>query len=246
MRPLHRSTGRPAARAAGLCGLLALLLVPLAATAAPTGDGQGPAADRRGIWRTTCEARGPAPACTVTARPSYADNRGGSGRVSVNLRHDSECTSLHVGFDRDIDVQRPVLLQIDDGPVYGFFTNRELSDLARAVDAGTTARPGDVAPEFAAFLNEVAAGSYGTGAGAAEELVARFAMLKESRRLGVACPSAERLLPLLRAGHVLRLSFHIRRNEPAAPYHWPAFDRREVTVSLEGLDELLETLVTVP
>ncbi|ACJ00825.1 hypothetical protein [Rhodospirillum centenum] len=245
--PFPRRPAMPAFRPAALAMMLWLTAMPAAATDGPAArDGSRQEQARQGVWHATCDGRGAARICSVTARHAYADHRGGRGRVSITLRRDSACTSLHVGFDRDIDVRRPVLLQVDDGPVHGFHTDRELGALARAVDEGPSAPRTPMAPAFTAFLEEVATGRLAPGTDAASELVARFALLKETRRLGVACPGTDRLLPELHRGRMLHLSFHVRREEEPAPYHWTVFDRRTLSVPLAGLDILLDSPAPLP
>lgn len=245
--PFSRRPAAAAFRPAALAVMLGLTALPAAAADGPApSDGGRPEQARQGIWHATCDGREAARTCTVSARPAYADHRGGRGRVSITLRRDSACTSLHVGFDRDIDVRRPVLLQVDDGPVHGFHTDRELVALARAVDEGPSALRTPMAPAFNAFLEEVATGRLAPGTDAASELVARFALLKETRRLGVTCPGTDRLLPELRRGRMLHLSFHVRREKEPAPYHWTVFDRRTVSLPLEGLDILLDSPAPLP
>lgn len=195
-------------------------------------------------WSAVCPRKGPDGFCTVTATPAYGDNRGGRERVTVSLRHDAQCTSLHVGFDRAIDLSRPVQLRVDDGPVQAFYTPEQLNDLADAVDAGRRAELGE--PGFAAFLTEVAAGEVQAGEPAAAEMLARFARIKESRRLGVACEAMARLLPQLRKGSLLRLTFHVATAAEPEPYHWPALGRREVVVPLQSLAPILDSLPPTP
>ncbi len=228
---------RPAALAA--CLATALLLGAAPARSAPP---QAPeAAEKPGPdWSAVCPRKGPDGFCTITATPAYGDNRGGRERVTVSLRRDAQCTSLHVGFDRAIDLSRPVLMRVDDGPVQAFYTPKQLNDLADAVDAGQRANLGE--PGFAAFLTEIAAGQVAAGEPAAAEMLARFARIKESRRLGVACEAMARLLPQLRAGSLLRLSFHVVTPSEPEPYHWPALGRREVVVPLQSLAPILDSL----
>jgi len=191
-------------------------------------------------WQQVCQDGPRGRFCALTLEERFPENRGGSGRVTVSVRRDADCTSLHVGFDRAIDLARPVTMQVDGGPAEGFYTGDELNELARAVDSGEA--PGGVRPEFAAFWREVAAGSLGDASAAARELVARFARVKNADRLGVACPVADRLLPRLLAARSLRLTFHVDTGRPLEVYHWPALNRREVTIPLERLAAALDAL----
>lgn len=197
-------------------------------------------------WSMRCTGDPGARRCTISARPDYADNRGGKGRLTVALRADAGCTTLHVEFDRAIDVRRPVLMRVDGGPVRAFHTAPALSAMARQLDEGLAPALLDgTGPDAAAidgFWRDISTGRIRQGAQAAEELVARFALVKEEHKLGVGCQSMARLLPELRRGSHLRLSFHLARPGPRAVYHWPALDRREVVIPISGLAGLLESV----
>jgi len=248
--PMRERPARRSARTARMSGAISVILAPLI-LAGPMSLGVSPAwaADKKpagtaATWQAECPEGPRGRFCAVTALPPYAENRGGRGRISVTLRRDAECTSLHVGFDRRIDVTRPVHLRVDDGPARAFYTSRQLNDLARAVDEGASAAVGTAdghVPEFSAFLQEIGNRRLASSE-AASELLARFAHVKDSQRLGIACPAAERLIPELLKGRTLRLSFHLAPVERAQPYHWPAFDRREVAVPLDELAGILASL----
>jgi hypothetical protein len=162
----------------------------------------------------------------------------------VALRLDAQCTSLHVSFDAPILVRRPVGLSIDGGPRQTFYTNRELTLLARAIDDGI--EPGWGPPEFMSFYCEVAADYRDDVQAAGSELIARFAWIKEPRRIGVACSATARLLPALRAGHLLALDFHTEPRESGAAWYWPQLDARGASVPLDGLAAALDSLTRAP
>ncbi|HYC02026.1 MAG TPA: hypothetical protein VED40_01960 [Azospirillaceae bacterium] len=218
--------------------LSALLALPAAAAPVPE-----PVPDQPGGWRTACQQGPRGSFCTLMLEQTYAENRGGRGTVTLSLRRDTDCTSLHVAFERDIDVGRPVALQLDGGAPEPFYTGEELNLLARIVDA-ETADAGHLAatPEVAAFIDDARLGKLGDADAAASEMVARFARVKSPDRLGVACPVTARLLPRLREARTLRLSFSVAAPGQPEPYHWPALNRRVVEVPLDRLAEALDAL----
>lgn len=179
--------------------------------------------------------------CTVSVVQPFADNRGGLGELSISVVRDAACTSLHIVFDEPITPARPVMLTVDGAPPQRFYTPRQLSDLASALDdtgqpdAVPDARP----PEFARFLTQVAEGVI-ADEDAGPEMLKRFAAIKEPRRIGLTCGPMERLLPLIRSDRPLRLEFQRQGNSTTQVYHWPRLDRRTVEFRLGGLLEALD------
>ncbi|HYD30579.1 MAG TPA: hypothetical protein VEB64_06930 [Azospirillaceae bacterium] len=187
-------------------------------------------------WKSLCSGNGAERRCTASMRQSYLNTLGGLNQVTVSLMRENGCETLHVVFDRPVDMNRPVGLAVDGGDVAYFYSGDELAGLARALDEGTEA-PAEGPPEFTAFLGEVDGAKF-TDPGA--EMVARFARLKEPLRLGMACAATSRLMPSLRAGRMLHLAFSARPGNRAQPYHWPRLRNRAVDIPLEGLFATLD------
>jgi len=188
----------------------------------------------------TCAGDGMGRRCTAAAIQDFANNRGGQSALSLNAVRDATCTTLHIVFDGPIDVKRPVTLSVDGAPPQQFYTPDELTELARALDDGartitdTGADAGGTPPEFARFLTQVSTGAI-KDSDAGQEMLNRFAAIKETRRVGLACGPMERLLPLIRAGHSLRLEFQVDARTATQVYHWPKLDSRVVELRLDGL-----------
>jgi hypothetical protein len=189
-------------------------------------------------WTRSCTGNGSARRCVASFKQKIPDYRKGSSGVTVMIRQDTGCHSLHIVFDAPIAVDRPVRLTIDGGPRIGFYTNPQLVRLARAVDDGV--EPRGLPAEFIAFYRDVEAGRIGRGDAAGAELIARFAQIKEARRAGMACIPTERLLPDLRTGQVLHLDFWAETYGPARIYHWPQLSSRSIEVPLRGLAAILD------
>jgi len=66
-------------------------------------------------------------------------------------------------------------------------------------------------------------------------MIKRFAAIKEPRRIGLACGPMERLLPLIRTGHPLRLEFQVEPRMATQVYHWPSLGTRVVNIRLDDL-----------
>ncbi|WP_114861039.1 hypothetical protein [Azospirillum brasilense] len=192
-----------------------------------------------------CAGEGRGQRCTVSAVQPFPDNRGGLGELSISAVRDAACTSLHIVFDEPIAPARHVTLTVDGAPPQRFYTPRQLSDLADALDAdalnadaldkGPQAAP----PEFTRFLAQVAAGAIADEE-AGTEMLSRFAAIKEPRRIGLTCGPMERLMPLIRSDRRLRLEFQRQANGATEVYHWPRLDRRTVEFRLGGLLEALD------
>ncbi|HZH27777.1 MAG TPA: hypothetical protein VEY95_11415 [Azospirillaceae bacterium] len=191
---------------------------------------------REGVWASACKGEGAGRMCDHTVQQAYPNNRGSLNRMLIAVRQAPECTSLHITFDSDIDVMRPVSLSVDGGAQHLFYTGGELARFAKDLDDGqpVTWAP----PAFQAYAAQVESGEIASDA-AIPELVARFALVKEERRLGAACAAAERLLAELKAGNEMVLSFAAEPRSTGEIYHWPALDRRTVRVSLPGLRSAL-------
>lgn len=179
-----------------------------------------------------CAGDGAARRCTASAMEEFADNRGGRSELSLNAVRDATCTTLHIVFDGPIALDRPVTLTVDGAPPQRFYTPGALTDLARALDDGML--PGDAPPEFVGFLQRVSSGALADG-DAGQEMLTRFAAVKESRRIGLTCGPMERLLPLLRAGHAARLEFQVASGTERKVYHWGRLDSRVVTLRVEDV-----------
>ncbi|KAA0684123.1 hypothetical protein [Roseomonas genomospecies 6] len=214
-------------------GLL-LMLAGLGA-AAPVPAMEAPFSD------VVCSGEGAGQRCTVSAVQPFADNRGGLAELSVSAVRDASCTTLHIVFDEPIAVARPVTLTVEGMPPQRFYTPRQLSDLAGALDEGP--QPGAVPeagpPEFTRFLTLVAEGAIAED-DSGPEMLKRFATIKEPRRIGLTCGPMERLLPLMRSGRPVRLEFQRQANSATQVYHWPRLDRRTVDLHLGSLLEALD------
>ena len=204
------------------------------ADARPEPDGPG---DGEG-WSSICDKA--AGSCTVWTERLYPNLTGGSDVLSVGLRVDADCASLHFTLDRPLDLTLPASLAIDDGLAHSFYTGEELTALAGAIDDNRAPRTDR--PEFAAFAAEVRDGRLAAGGPAAAELVARFAFIKDEERLAVSCPATQRLLAELKRGRTLSLGFYERAGRTGALYDWPQLGRRQVEVPLKGLAAELEAL----
>ncbi|MDQ2101883.1 hypothetical protein [Azospirillum isscasi] len=193
------------------------------------------------ISGAVCAGEGAGQRCTVSAVQPFADNRGGLGELSISAVRDAACTTLHIVFDEPIALTRPVTLTVDGTPPQRFYTPRQLSDLAGALDEGP--QPGAVPPagppEFTRFLSQVAEGAIADD-DAGPEMLKRFAAVKEPRRIGLTCGPMERLLPPIRSGRPLRLEFQMEANTATQVYHWARLDRRTVEFRLDGLLEALD------
>lgn len=224
------------ARWIGVCllglGLAGTAMAPALAEAPTPASTEPPSA----APPVTCAGEGAGRRCTVAAIQDFANNRGGQSALSLNAVRDATCTTLHIVFDGPIDVTRPVILSVDGAPPQRFYTPDELTELARALDDGaqTTSDTGGTPPEFARFLTQVSTGAI-KDADAGQEMLNRFAAIKETRRVGLACGPMERLLPLIRAGHSLRLEFQVDARTATQVYHWPKLDSRVVELRLDGL-----------
>ncbi|MBK3732022.1 hypothetical protein FBZ83_101315 [Azospirillum brasilense] len=221
------------------------LLVAGLGTATPALAVEGPVSD------VVCAGEGTGQRCTVSAVQPFADNRGGLGELSISAVRDAACTSLYILFDEPIALSRPVTLAVDGAPPQRFYTPRQLSDLANALDADaldadaldegpqTGAAAEAAPPEFARFLAQVAAGTI-ADEDAGTEMLRRFAAIKEPRRIGLTCGPMERLMPLVRSDRPLRLEFQKQAGGATQLYHWPRLDRRTVEFRLGGLLEALD------
>ncbi|OYD81340.1 hypothetical protein [Azospirillum brasilense] len=213
---------------------LFLLVVGLG-TATPVLAVEAPVSD------TVCAGEGAGQRCTVSAVQPFADNRGGLGELSISAVRDAACTSLYIVFDEPIALARPVTLTVDGAPPQRFYTPRQLSDLATALDDGPQTGTGPEAgpPEFTRFLTQVAERAI-ADEDAGPEMLRRFAAIKEPRRIGLTCGPMERLMPLIRSDRPLRLEFQRQANSATQVYHWPRLDRRTVEFRLGGLLEALD------
>lgn len=194
-------------------------------------------------WHGSCDGADGNRYCLVSHDARYPNHRGGHDQVRITVRRDPSCDSLHILFEHDIALDRPVSLTIDGGPKIHFYTSRELTRLARDVDHGIAPAWGP--PEFQAFYRQIETGAIPADQ-AATELVARFAHVKEPRRIGVACAAATKLMARLRAARHLVLEFFAEAPGPAQVYHWWRLDARAVTVPLSGLNGALDRLAPVP
>ncbi|MBY3755687.1 hypothetical protein GBZ26_06965 [Azospirillum formosense] len=190
---------------------------------------------------TVCAGEGAGRRCTVSTVQPFADNRGGLGELSISVVRDVACTSLYIVLDEPITLAHPVTLAVDGAPAQRFYTPRQLSELADALDdAGPTdAAAEGGAPEFTRFLRQVAEGAI-ADEDAGAEMLSRFAAIKEPRRIGLTCGPMERLLPLIRSDRRLRLEFQKQASGATQVYHWPRLDRRTVEFRLGGLLEALD------
>ncbi|CAO3378146.1 hypothetical protein [Azospirillum argentinense] len=193
-----------------------------------------------------CAGEGTGQRCTVSAVQPFPDNRGGLGELSISAVRDAACTSLYIVFDEPIAFTRPVTLAVDGAPPQRFYTPRQLSDLAEALDANALdanaldeGAPEPAPPEFTRFLAQVAAGAI-ADEDAGTEMLRRFAAIKEPRRIGLTCGPMERLMPLIRSDRPLRLEFQKQAGGATQVYHWPRLDRRTVELRLGGLLEALD------
>ncbi|QCN96729.1 hypothetical protein D3093_15495 (plasmid) [Azospirillum argentinense] len=190
---------------------------------------------------TVCAGEGAGRRCTVSAVQPFSDNRGGLGELSISAVRDAACTSLYIVFDEPIALARPVTLAVDGAPPQRFYTPRQLSDLADALDGAgqPDATPEEAAPEFTRFLSQVAEGAI-ADEDAGAEMLRRFAAIKEPQRIGLTCGPMERLMPLIRSDRPLRLEFQKQAGGATQVYHWPRLDRRTVEFRLGGLLEALD------
>ncbi|CAO3451293.1 hypothetical protein [Azospirillum argentinense] len=193
------------------------------------------------VSETVCAGEGVGQRCTVSAVQPFADNRGGFGELSISAVRDAACTSLYIVFDEPIAIARPVTLAVEGAATQRFYTPRQLSDLANALDEGLQAgaAPEEAPPEFTRFLAQVAAGAI-ADEDAGTEMLRRFAAIKEPRRIGLTCGPMERLMPLIRSDRRLRLEFQRQASGATEVYHWPRLDRRTVEFRLGGLLEALD------
>ncbi|HYH20521.1 MAG TPA: hypothetical protein VD995_18090 [Azospirillum sp.] len=188
-------------------------------------------------WSVECTGSGPARRCSASTVQGYANNRGGRGEVVVSLVRDATCTTLHVVFDGPVDLDRPVTLAVDGAARQEFYTSADLSLLAQALDEGWTLR--DAPVEFVRFLADAHGGAM-AGIEPSDEMLNRFAAVKESRRAGVACAPMRRLLPAMMQGRTLRLEFSAEPRSATQVYHWPGLTRRSADIALDGLAAALE------
>ena len=192
-------------------------------------------------WKGGCSGQGVERRCSVSAVHGYANNRGGRSDVTVTLIRDAACTTLHVAFDGPIALERPARFVLDGVPVQEFYTRAELAQLARALDSGT--RPAQAPEAIDHFLTQVSHGGF-PGAAPADEMTARFAALKEPRRLGLACAPTARLLPQLTAGRSLRVEFSTEPRTRTRVYHWVSLTERLVDIPLEGMITALDRVAS--
>ncbi len=214
-----------------------LLAVGLGAPGALAATEPGRTEGARPGWARTCAGADADRQCLLTLRQTYANLRGGRNEMSVTLRRKSSCTTLHVSFDAPIELDRPVWITIDGGERHAFYRESDLTRLARAVD--DRQEPAWGPEEFRGFYAEVRDGRV---ASAGTELVARFARVKDTRQLGLACAATERLMPELARGRVLTIEFHAESKGGEEPYHWPRMAARRVAVPLEGLVHALDSV----
>lgn len=189
-------------------------------------------------WTILCSGAGAGRRCTATRVQSFPDNRGGERSVTVSLVRDAGCVTFGAVFDQPIDLDAPVWLVVDGGARQEFYTGAALLGLSHALDTGNRT-VADGPADFSRFLAQVADGALALP-DPGSELIARFAALKESRRIAVACAPMERLLPRLRTGTAVHLEFHAMPRTTAQPYHWGALTRRGVDVPLAGVVERLD------
>jgi len=199
----------------------------------------GPASAADPAWTVTCGGQGEARRCSAFAVQDFTNNRGGRGEVSITIVRDPTCTTLHVTFDGPIAMNRPARLLVDGAPPQAFYTADQLERLARALDDGN--RPERAPPEFDHFLTQVSLGEL-KGAEPGDEMVSRFAALKEPRRLGLACAPTERLLPYLAAARTLTVEFSAEPRNRARVYHWVSLTDRSIAVRLDGLAAALDRI----
>lgn len=200
-------------------------------------------------WQTGCSGQGAERRCTVTTTRAYPNNRGGKSEVTLVIVRDATCTTLHVTFDGPIAVNRPVRLALDGGPPQHFYTADQLGQLTRALDAMSTGpdapdvprRTERTPPEFTRFLKQVSHGDL-KDTTPEDEMVARFAALKEPRRIGLACAPTLRLLPRLSLARMLRLDFSAEPRNRTSVYHWTRLTDRTVELDLEGLSAALDRI----
>jgi hypothetical protein len=190
----------------------------------------------RPSWARSCDGETGGRQCLTTLRATYPNNRGGRNEVAVTLRRTASCSTLHVAFDAPIAIDRPAWISIDAGERHPFYTETELARFARAVDARQ--EPAWAPEEFRRFFAEVRDGRV---ASAGTELVARFARVKDGRRLGLACSATQRLMPELARGSVLTVEFQLESKGGMEPYHWPRMATRRVSVPLEGMLHALDS-----
>jgi hypothetical protein len=191
-------------------------------------------------WSAECSEGQSGRACIVWTEAAFPNSLGGVDAITVGIRVDATCTSLHVTLGRQLDIGQPASLTIDDDAPKAFYASEELARLARDVDDGRV--PDAPQPEFADFARQAAAGRFGDPAATGRELVARFAFIKDEDRLAVGCPGTARLLPALRAGHSLTLAFFTEPARRGELYHWPQLTRRALSLPLAGLADALDRL----
>jgi hypothetical protein len=217
-------------------------LLPAAAPPAAAQRGVDGVAD--GTWTTDCRGAGGEAVCDHLVAESYPDLRGGHNRLVLVVHRSPRCTSLHVVFDREVDLSREVAAVLDGGAPRRFHTGDRLMALARMVDQRRPpdAAPPWVPPEVREVLAMAADGALGPHEASAE-LVARAGLVKEPMRLGVSCSAAARLMADMARSGTLALDFSVLPRRSGADYHWPALDRRRVEIPLAGLAEALRTTV---
>lgn len=173
-------------------------------------------------WVMVCQGEEPIRRCSAARPTPFTDSQGREHVVTLSLLRDGACTTLSGVFDEPIDLNRPVWLAVDGGPRLEFAAVAPVPHHTRvaAVDGADVRQ----------FISKAAVG-----------------MVKEPRRVAIACAAMRDLLPHLAAGAVLRLEFSptgLALREQ--PYHWSALSRRAVDVPLAGVVARLNHHFQVP
>lgn len=80
----------------------------------------GPAGAAETTWQGGCSGQGAELRCSIGTVHGFSNNRGGGNDVTVTIIRDAACTTLHVGFDGPIALDRPTRIALDDGPAQEF------------------------------------------------------------------------------------------------------------------------------
>ncbi|WP_448188328.1 hypothetical protein [Azospirillum sp. sgz301742] len=80
----------------------------------------GPAGAAETAWQGGCSGQGAERRCSVGTVYGFTNNRGGRNDVTVTIVRDAACTTLNVGFDGPIALDRPARIALDDGPAQEF------------------------------------------------------------------------------------------------------------------------------
>jgi hypothetical protein len=123
----------------------ALAIACLLPAAPPAAAQRSPDGVADGTWTTDCRGAGDQAVCDHLVAESYPDLRGGRNRLVLVVHRSPRCTTLHVVFDREVDLSREVAAAADGGARRLFHTGDRLVALARMVDQR---RPPDAAPAW--------------------------------------------------------------------------------------------------